>query len=432
MNLPLSKLILAMTLLSLLTTQAANWPSWRGPNNDGTVKDGFDYPTTWDKETNIRWRVPLPAEGNSTPAIWNDFIFITQSEPKTNERSTLCFRRSDGKLHWKSGVTYTESEQTWQRPLNPYCSGSPVTDGKHVYASYSSAGMICHDFSGKEIWRRDLGKIDHQFGNGTSPILHGEHVIIYHGPGDNGALVALDKATGEIAWKIERPAPTQGAARKDNFRGNANGAISSYVTPIIVNTTNRQELIMGFPEQIMGINPASGSELWRFKGINPLLYASPNQHQGNLIFLGGYGGPSLSIRSGGSNDVSETHLNWRNDRASSHLPSAIIHEDHLYTFTMNGMAECIELNSGTLVWQERARGKGKDTAFWGSPVLTGDKLICMNRSGDALVIKASPTFQQIAANSMGEVCNATPALSNGQIFIRTHEALWCVETEKAL
>ena len=109
-----------------------------------------------------------------------------------------------------------------------------------------------------------------------------------------------------------------------------------------------------------------------------------------------------------------------------------MHEDHLYTFTMNGMAECIDVQTGDLIWQERARGDGKDTAFWGSPVLANGNLICMNRSGDALVIKASSSFQQIAANSLGEVCNATPALSNGQIFIRTHEALWCIEGEKSL
>ncbi len=430
-----SLLTTSLILGNLIVTtsiHSANWPSWRGPNNDGTVKDGHQYPTEWDKDTNVRWRVPLPAEGNSTPAIWEDRIFVTQSLPETKERTTLCFRRSDGKLLWQSGVKYTEEEQTWQRPYNPYCSGSPVTDGAHVFASYSSAGMICHDVSGKEVWRRDLGKIDHQFGNGTSPILVGDHVIIYHGPGDNAALVALEKTNGEIAWRIDRPQLQQGADRKDNFRGNANGAISSYVTPILVKTAKRTELVMGFPEVIMGINPSDGAQLWSFRGINPLLYASPNQHQENVIFLGGYGGPSLSITAGGSGDVSKSHLNWRNERASSHLPSGIVHENHLYTFTMNGMAECIDVQTGDLIWQERARGEGKDTAFWGSPVLANGNLICMNRSGDALIVKASNTFQKIAANSLGEVCNATPALSNGQIFIRTHEALWCIEAEKAL
>jgi outer membrane protein assembly factor BamB len=263
-------------------------------------------------------------------------------------------------------------------------------------------------------------------------MLVGDHVVLYQGPGDESYLVALEKTTGKTAWKIERPNPTQGASRKDNFRGNAKGAISSYTTPLVVSTDGRDELVMGFPEIIMGINPTNGAENWRCSGINPLLYSSPSLHQNNVIFLGGYGGPTLSIKTGGKGDVSKTHVNWMNERATSHLPSPIVKGDHLYTFTMNGMAECIDLKTGALIWQERARGEGKDTAFWGSPVLTGDNLICMNRSGDALVIKASPNFQQVAANALGEICNATPSLSNGQIFIRTHEAIWCIEQDKSL
>jgi outer membrane protein assembly factor BamB len=127
--------------------------------------------------------------------------------------------------------------------------------------------MICHDFSGKVIWQRDLGKVDHEFGNGTSPMLVGDHVILYQGPGDESYLVALEKATGKTAWKIQRPTPTQGASRKDNFRGNANGAISSYTTPLVVSTEGREELVMGFPEIIMGINPSNGAEIWRCSGI---------------------------------------------------------------------------------------------------------------------------------------------------------------------
>ena len=427
---------ITLTLLSILLTaptlHSANWPNWRGPNNDGTIKDGFDYPSKWDKTSNVRWRIPLPAEGNSSPVIWEDYVITTQSLPETKERTTMCFRRGDGKLLWQNGVTYEEEERTWQRPLNPYCSGSPVTDGKLIFASYSSAGMICHDFSGKVIWQRDLGKVDHEFGNGTSPMLVGDHVVLYQGPGEDSYLVALEKATGKTAWKIQRPTPTQGASRKDNFRGNAKGAISSYTTPLLVPSENPDELVMGFHEVIMGINPTNGVETWRCSGINPLLYSSPTLYQNNVIFLGGYGGPTLSIKTGGRGDVSKTHVNWKNDRATSHLPSPIVKGDHLYTFTMNGMVECIDLRTGALIWQERARGEGKDTAFWGSPVLAGENLICMNRSGDALVIKASPTFQQVAANALGEVCNATPSLSNGQIFIRTHEAIWCIEQDKSL
>ena len=119
---------ITLTLLSILlaapTLHSANWPNWRGPNNDGTIKDGFDYPSKWDKTSNVRWRTPLPAEGNSSPVIWEDYVITTQSLPETKERTTMCLRRSDGKLLWQNGVTYEEEERTWQRPLNPYCSGS--------------------------------------------------------------------------------------------------------------------------------------------------------------------------------------------------------------------------------------------------------------------------------------------------------------------
>jgi outer membrane protein assembly factor BamB len=419
------------TALFSLNLCADNWPNWRGPNHDGTVSDGFDYPTKW-TDKNVRWRIPLPAEGNSTPIIWEDYVVITQSLPETKERTTMCFNRATGKLLWQSGVTYTEDEQTWQRPRNPYCSGSPVTDGERIYASYSSAGVICHDFAGKQLWQTDLGKVDHQFGNGTSPMLVGDYVVLYQGPGESSFLAALEKETGKIAWKVERPQPVQGASRKDNFRGNAQGAIASYITPLIVENSDRKELVMGFPEFIVGLNPKTGEELWRCGGINPLLYASPVLHGKNVIFLGGYGGPSIAVKTGGNGDVTATNLVWSNERASSHLPTGVIKDDHLYTFTMNGMAECIDVKTGALLWQERAKGEGRDTAFWGSAVLAGENLYCVNRSGDVIVLKANPTFGTVTANPLGEVCNATPALSNGQIFFRTHEALWCIEKDQAL
>jgi outer membrane protein assembly factor BamB len=181
---------------------AGNWPGWRGPEGTG-VSTETSLPESWTTNANVRWRIDLPGPGNSSPIVWGDKVFITQSVQKENRRTLMCFNRADGKLLWQSGVTYAEEEPTQES--NPYCSATPATDGERVIAFFGSAGLCCYDFSGKQLWCRDLGKIAHMFGSGASPILSGDLCFLNFGPGVKARLVAVDKRDGHTVWEAEPP-----------------------------------------------------------------------------------------------------------------------------------------------------------------------------------------------------------------------------------
>src|SRR5208337_2781729 len=172
---------------------AGNWPAWRGPDGDGHCAEK-NLPLRWSQTENVRWKVPLPDEGNSSPVVWGDRIFVTQATEKESwpppgpggpavarRRSLLCFNRADGKLLWQKDVLYPDKEST--HPTNPYCAASPVTDGERVTVSHGSAGMYCYDLSGKELWHKDLGKLEFIWGNASSPILYKDLAILWCGPG---------------------------------------------------------------------------------------------------------------------------------------------------------------------------------------------------------------------------------------------------------
>lgn len=177
-----------------------SWPQWRGPSGNG-VAASEEAVTAWGVDQNVKWRIELPEAGNSTPIVGNDRIFLTQALGETNQRSLFCIDRESGKELWRRGVRYDEPESSHK--TNPYCSASPATDGERVIAWFGSAGLMCWDMEGNELWRRDLGKQDHMWGYGSSPILHKDLCILLFGPGTNEFLLAIDKKTGQTRWKVD-------------------------------------------------------------------------------------------------------------------------------------------------------------------------------------------------------------------------------------
>ena len=193
-------------LLATLSVSAGNWPAWRGPEGTG-VSAEKNLPVNWSTNENVRWRVDLPGPGNSSPIVWGDHVFITQALAKENRRTLICFDRGSGNLLWQSGITYAEKEQTQES--NPYCAGTPATDGNRIYACFGSAGVYAYDFEGKEVWHRDLGKLNHMFGNAISPVLYGDLCILNYGPDPKARLIALSKKSGETVWEAEPPKPDE-------------------------------------------------------------------------------------------------------------------------------------------------------------------------------------------------------------------------------
>lgn len=423
-------LMLGFALVSttlFIPSMHANWPAWRGPLGSGVVPEK-NVPLKWSPTENVRWKIPLPDRGNSTPAIWGDKVFVTQAIEKDGLRTLMCFSRADGKLLWQKSVTYTQKEES--HATNPHCSASPVVDGERVIVSYASAGVYCYDLDGKELWRRDLGKQSFGWGSGSSPVLHGDVCILYHGPGKDAQLIALDKKTGKTMWSFAEPTIDVGK-RTDGFRGQEPGMICTYSTPIIAKMGGREELLMSFPRYLRAFDPKSGKELWHSDGLNPLVYTSPIYSDGIVVAMGGYFGNTIAVKTGGSGNVTESHRVWNAERTRTGIGSGVVHDGHIYIVNASGIADCIELKTGKNVWSERVRGAGPKSDTWSSAVLVGDLIYHLNQSGDCVVFRASPKFELVGANSIGnELCNASVAVSNGEIFIRTHNHLWCIGEAK--
>src|SRR6266487_774567 len=259
---------------------ATNWPGFRGPTGDGVSLEK-KLPLHWSPTENVRWKTPLPEGGNSSPVVWGNRIFLTQAVDKGTRRLVMCIDRADGKILWQRETRFQEKESTHSD--NPYCSATPLTDGTRVIASHGSAGMVCYDFSGKELWRHDVGKLEHIWGNASSPILYGNLCILWCGPGPRQFLLAVDKSNGQTVWEFQEPGGMKGDDK------DSQSWAGSWTTPIIVKA-DHDELILCVPEKVRGLDPHTGKERWSCGGLSKLVYTSPVHADGSLVAMSGYHG----------------------------------------------------------------------------------------------------------------------------------------------
>lgn len=424
MKSPLPVLILFGLGISFFTvgTLGDNWPQWRGPMGTG-VSAEKGLPLRWSTNENVRWKTPLADRGNSTPVVWGDKVFVTQANEKEGRRSLLCFHRADGRLLWQRGAAFAGKEIT--HDTNPHGSSSPVTDGDRVVAWYGSAGLYCYDLDGKEQWHRELGPQHHIWGWGSSPVLVNKRCVLNFGPGEPSVLMAFNVETGTDAWRVDVPDADSGEKKPGQEKAVWSG---SWSTPLVAEVEGKAQLILSWPRSVVGLEPASGREIWRCQGLNPLVYTSAlfDSGKGIVVAMGGFGGMALAVKAGGSGDVTSTRRLWHHPKTRQRIGSGVIHNGHVYIHTDPGVAECWELESGKLVWEERLRGPGSRGDNWSSMVLADGKLYTVNQGGDAFVLQASPKFEVLATNSLAEPTIASMAVSGGNIFLRTHRHLWCV------
>ena len=408
-----------LALLSpLLGASAADWPMWRGAHGDGTCEES-GLPQTWGQTENIAWKVALPDLGNSTPVIWGDKLFLTQAIEKEGKRLLLCFDKKTGKQLWDAGTIYKEKELT--HATNPYCAASPATDGERVIAFFASAGVFCYDLNGKLLWKRtDLGKQHHIWGNGTSPVIAGDRVFLNFGPGPKTTLYCFDKKTGKTLWEHHEPGGDSGKAGNKNWLG-------SWSDPILRQTGSRYELLMSYPGRACAFDPMSGKEWWTCEGLTKLVYNSPVYADGLMIAMSGYGGAAMAIQTGGSGDVTEKNRVWYEPKVQQRIGSGVIRDGHHYILTDGGIVECRDIKTGKLVFNERVKGPGPTGQNWSSLVLSADGLCyAANQGGDCFVFKATPKFELLSTNSLGEKIIGSIAVSDGHLFIRGYKNLWCV------
>jgi outer membrane protein assembly factor BamB len=408
----------AVTAAAVATAAvAADWPGWRGPTGDGRCR-GTDVPLKWTTTENVRWKAPLRDEGNSSPVVWRNRVFVTQALEKGKRRAVLCFDRADGKKLWQSEVRFDGTEPT--HPTNPYCSATPVTDGERVIASFGSAGLVCYDFAGKLLWHKDVGKMIHVWGNASSPVLYGDFVILWCGPGERQVLFAADKKTGETVWEYY---VSGGNAGKDQTKW-----VGSWATPVVAKVNGHDELILPVPNKVLALDPRSGDELWSCDGLGPLVYASPVvSADGIVVAVSGFHGPDLAVRAGGTGDVTATRRLWRHEaKIPQRIGSPVIVGNLVYLLSENGLAQCFDLRTGEDRWgKERASGES-----WGSLVAIAGRLYVTTLSGETVVLAAKPAFAVLARNRLDERTLASPAVSDGDIFVRTYQHLWCIGAPK--
>lgn len=336
-------LLSALGLGALAVASAANWPSWRGPNQDQSTPE-TKFPTRWSKTENVKWRVELPEPGNSSPVVWGDRVFITQALGDGKQRTLMSFDRANGKKLWQEGVSYELDDP--RHPTNPHCAASPVTDGERVVASFASAGIVAYDFAGKQLWQADLGKQVHGWGQGSSPVIHGDLVIVYHGPGEFSALHALDKRTGEKKWTVplkEQHPPE----RFDGFAGKNDGVIGTFSTPLVVNAGGRDEIVLPVVNRLRAFAPATGRELWSADGMNPLVYSSASFGEGTIVAMGGFFGSVIFTKPGGEGDVTGQRLVYERRMRKHTIGSPIVKDGHVYVSVTSGSSSATSWPPGS-------------------------------------------------------------------------------------
>jgi len=396
--------IVAFLLLPLVA-QADNWPQWRGPGNRG-ISAETKVPVQWSATQNVRWKVPLDGAGVSQPIVWDDRIFLTASDGRLNERlHVYCYSRADGKRLWHTKLF--GSAPTDLYPLGGMAVPTPATDGMLVYVLFGTGDLAALDFAGKPVWIRSLaqeyGPFRNRWGMGTSPVLVGDMLLVQVDHWSQSYLLAVDAKTGANRWKADRP-----------------GSVN-WTSPLAVNVKGRTEIVTFGTNFVRSYDPDKGNELWRVDGMHFQCIPSPVV-MGDLLFASS-GENTMAIKLDGSRgDLTKTHVMWKNRKANAFLPSPLLYEEHLYLPGDRNFVSCFYAKTGELVWKERLGNE-----FHASPVAAAGRIYLATKEGTVNVVRAGAKFELLANNKMGETIVASPAISNGMIFVRGEKHLFCIE-----
>jgi outer membrane protein assembly factor BamB len=380
---------------------AKYWPRWRGPSGQGHVAAG-QYTDTWSAKTSV-WKVSVPGRGNSSPIVWGDRLFVTTAYGNGEKLSMLAYSRADGKKLWETFIPQNGVEYPHYK--NGFASATPATDGQFVYASFGRHGLFAFDFNGKIAWQHKFGIIDNYHGPAGSPVLYKDRVLIFQdanpAPGQTAFVGAFDKQTGKPLWITQRRETV------------------GWGTAIVINTGERDELIVSSQYRVAAYDPNSGKELWTVRGNTYEVIPTPVVGHGLLFASSGRAGPTIAIRPGGSGDVTSSHVAWSSPRGSPFVPSGIIVGDLLYLINdMQSILTVYEAASGKLVYQERL-GVAMREGFSASPVHVNGKIFFTNDEGQTFVVEAGRQFKLVRVNDLGEQTLASPALVDGTWYWRT-------------
>ncbi|HZM88808.1 MAG TPA: PQQ-binding-like beta-propeller repeat protein [Blastocatellia bacterium] len=442
----ISSYLLLIVLIAgfALSARAQNWPSFRGANASG-VADGKPTATSWDatKGTNILWKTPIPGLAHASPVVWGDKVFVTTAvsskggeyfrhglygdvdmdkDTSPHTWHVYAIDKRTGKIIWDR-IAHEGVPKIKRHIKSTHASSTPATDGNYVVAFFGSEGLFCYDLKGKLIWKKDLGLLDtgwfydpdYQWGTASSPIIYKNMVIVQCDVQKNSFIAAYDLKDGKQLWMTPRE------------------EIPSWGTPTIYEGPARVELITNATRAVRAYDPMTGKELWRLVGNPEVTATTPITGHGLIFICNSYrpNQPIYAIRAGATGDISlkpnETtnqHVAWSMQRGGTYMPSPLIYGEYLYTCANQGVMACYNPKTGERLYQQRIGDKGG--SYSASPVAADGKIYLSSEDGEIFVVKAGAKYELLATNQMGEVLMATPAISDGMIFVRGRNNVFAI------
>jgi outer membrane protein assembly factor BamB len=422
-----------------LTEYDKNWPQWRGPKATGEAPYG-NPPLQWSETKNIRWKIQIPGAGHATPVIWgNQVIILTATE--TNQKADpgkvdamkqqlpswqrnsgkvpaavlnfeiLSASRSDGRVLWRKTL-YQQLPHEGTHTDGSWASGSPITDGKHIYAYFGSFGLYCLDMQGNVLWQKDFGdmEIKASFGEGTTPVLYKDKLVINWDHEGQSFIVVLNKNTGKQMWKKEREEGT------------------SWATPLVVEQDGRAQVVINATGHVYSYDLETGDILWESTGMTGNVIPSPVYSDGRIYLMSGFRGSAFQaidlVKAKGDVKASNALL-WSYDKNTSYVPSARLYQNMLYFFKDNReILTCLNALTGQPFYESLRLQDLK--GVYASPVAANGRVYLTGRNGVSVVLKADPVFEILATNTLNESFTASPAIAGDEIFLRGQEYLYCI------
>jgi len=411
---PLFGLLLA---LGAAIATAEDWPEFRGPTGQGHSV-GASLPVRWDLQADVRWKVPIPGKGWSSPIVHDGRIFLTtavpleEDSPKRHSLRALAVDAATGQIAWDVEVFVKEiGPDETLNPKNSFASPTPITDGQRVFVHFGADGTACLDRDGKRIWANDSLRYNSVHGAGGSPIFADSRLVFLCDGAEDPFVVALDRGSGTVAWRT--PRPPMASPRW------------SFCTPLAIEAEGRRQLVAPAAQMVCSYDPESGEELWRVRYPNKWSVVPRPVFSHGLVFVcTGYNGPAelLAIRPTGSGDVTNSHVAWRTDNNVPYTPSPLIVGNEIFLVSDNGIASCRDVETGELHWRHRVEGN-----YSASPVYAAGRIYMVSERGVCTVIAASREYRQLATNDLQEPTLASFAVVDRAIIVRTERHLHCIE-----
>ncbi len=398
-------------------SKAENWPCFRGPSRQG-ISQEKGVPTRWTATSGIAWRQSIPGEGVSSPIVYGNRVFVTTATDAGVSLRLLALGCSDGRVLWDKEIIRQKPGHKSRQ--NSYASSTPATDGRRIYAAACDGRIVAVTMEGEVDWINDDFDYYSEHGLSVSPVLYDDLVIMafdwsspgpdkklgWQTPWDQSFILALDKNTGQKHWEGKR-----GSSR------------IAHVVPLIVSVGGQDQLVSGAGDVVQGFDLTTGERLWTVsspgEGVVPSLVAG----DGLVFATSGFGESAIrAVRPNRRGDVTAAQVVWKSEEDVPKVPSMLYASPYLYLITESGVVKCLRGTTGEVLWKERLRGK-----FSASPVWAHGRIYFLSEKGTMTVMEAGPEFKTLAENALGEACYASPAISDGRIFIRSDRSLYCIE-----